>query len=542
MTIKELLYSISRREWRFVFYVAAIAMAITSLPPLYGWLVGIYNGTPWTGIQFWAPGDFTYYLSLIDQARGGALLSANRFTTTETVPALNVLWWAVGRFAALFSLGSVAAYYVFRALLIPVLGISTYFFVAYLFKKSWERLIAFVLLFFSSGLGVFFYPFFSGAAVGQNIHQVPVDMSVAEAHLFASMSYSPHFVASWICLLMSALLLLMAFDMRRPVYGMIGGTVALVLFQFHPYHAPTLYLLGGIYLLVYLLARAKKWWKQLFSFVLFVYFSAPSLVYHYITMSGSDMGREIISGSFTPTPHPIHLIIGFGVFIFLAPFGGYIWFKSRRDRSALIFAVAWIASCIGLSYAGFVFERRLLQGLSFPLIVLSMPAILLIWRRLQKKLQRRHLNIAIVVVAIFLLMPTLVLILFRYFDFYTFNRPPLAYFSASEAETVQWIRHNTPQDATFYGGQFSGGVATGWAGRKTFFGHWVNSGNILERRNEMREFISECTNAERAEFMRARDIGYVYFSPREKTIGEMSEDELFERVFRSGEIEIFKLR
>jgi len=543
MTINKLLSSISRREWRLVFFAVGVAVVMTSLPPLYGWLKGMLNDTPWTGLQIWAPGDFSVYISLINQARDGALLGVNRFTTAETVPAFNVLWWSIGRFAALFSLNSVAAFYISRTLLIPVLGVATYVSVSYFFKQVRRRAIAFLLLFFSSGIGVFFYPFFRPLAIGKDVYEVPIDMLMSEAHLFASMTYSPHFVASWIFLLLSALFLLMAFDNRQTFYGMLSGACALVLFQFHPYHAPTLFMLGGLYLLVGLIVRRKDWWKQLWVFGVFIFISSPSLIYHYLTMTSDAMGREIVASSYTPTPHPIHLLIGFGVFSVLAPIGFYLWCKSRRKISALIFLTAWGFSALVLSYAGFVFERRLLEGVFFSLVILSLPAIMFGLKWLKRRFPHKLTYCAVVaLIIVYLFIPTSITILYRQFNLYADNTYGLAYFTRSEADTLRWIKDNTPPGAAFYGTQLSGNKIVGWAERWTYFGHWVNSGRPDERMKEAKDFFQNYAGAERAQFMQERGLEYLYYSSYEKNLGEVREDDFFRRIFQTGDIEIFQLR
>ncbi|MFH1046951.1 MAG: DUF6541 family protein [Patescibacteria group bacterium] len=543
MTFRELLSSVTRREWKFVWLSAAAAVFLLAIPPVVGYVVGWRSGTPWSGVQYLAPGDLAVYLSFIEQSKAGAVLLENKFTTQETVPAFNLLWWAVGRLAAVLSLSAIAAYHVARSLLIPVLAAVAYLCVSYFFCARRERQLAFVLLFFSSGLGAYFAPLFVSSAVGERVHEWPIDLWVSEAHLFASMSYSPHFVASWILLLLAALFLVWSFEGGRWRYAALAGACAFLLFQFHPYHAPTLYALGGVGVLLSLMIDRSAWRRRAGSVAIFVMLSAPAVLYHYVVMNADQMGREIVAASYTPTPSPIHLLIGFGVFVGLAPIGTILLRRKNQLSAKHIFLWLWIGSALAMSYAGFVFERRLVEGLQFPLVVLSVPAIVWLidwWRRTDSR--RTALAIVPILLAAVLFFPSSFAVLTRHVSLYLTNDPPIAFFSSAERQALDWIGQATPADAAFVGYVQSGMQIVGWGNRRTYFGHWVNSGNYMDRRSEVVSFFSELTDSERAEFMRRHELNYVYYGPRERPLGQFEESEYFSLEYSGGDIEIYRLR
>ena len=69
------------------------------LPAIAGTLWAQRNGWEWNGRSFFAPGDFSVYLSYIAQVRNGHLLLQNSSTTEHLVPVLNIFWLLIGWFA-----------------------------------------------------------------------------------------------------------------------------------------------------------------------------------------------------------------------------------------------------------------------------------------------------------------------------------------------------------------------------------------------------------------------------------------------------------
>jgi len=540
MSLIELTKSITRRELLVVAAAAFIMMLLTSFPPVYGWLVGLFRGQEWNGLQIFSPGDFGVYLSYIRQARGGAFFLDNIFVVGEPVtPVINLFWWSVGLLARLTSLGPVAAFYVARSLSVLPLAVVCYLAVSFFLRQQTERLIAFLLLMFGSGWGLLASPFLS--TVGPSVSW-PIDLWVPESNLFASQMYSPHFVFSWTLLILSMLLLALAYETRQLRYGLLAGLVALLLFEFHPFHAPTLYIAGFFsWLALTIFNRDGAVWRRLMAFVLFVVVSCPSVIYHYFLLNSADgLTREITAANVTLTPGWPYVLLGFGLPLVLAPVG---LFLCRRNGSPQLigFLVVWALSHLVLSYFPFSFQRRFLEGAEFPLVVLAAPVIVLMVGRLIKTIRMFRRSI---IPAIGLLL--LLLVFASSIDIYTsiLQLSPDAFFSSDESLVLEWIRESTPVDAAFISSGASGHLVAGWTGRRVLFGHWVNSGNVERRQSEVKEFFGQSDNVTRVEFMRLRGLTHVLVGPEERaaTGGEFVIEPSFRQVYTVGEFEVYELQ
>jgi len=541
MTFRELVKSVSGREWLAIDIVAAIVVALTAIPPLVGWLFGVQRGLEWTGMQAFSPGDLGVYLSYIVQGKAGAPFMINLFTTEATVPVFNILWFSVGQLAWMFSLAPLVAYHAARLILIPVFLAVSYLAISFFLSGRSERFAAFLMLAFGSGLGLYAAPLFFGSASSLGGQEWPIDLWVSEANAFASMSYSPHFVASWLFFLLAVLWLVLAFDSGKVRYGAIAGAAALVLFSFHPFHAPTLYALGFVYLLATRKFRGQEARRSWSAFAIFVALSAPAVLYHYVISTYDTFGREALAANSCLTPAFWHVLIGFGALVLLALVGVALARSRRADLRQTAFLVVWVLVCLALVYSPLTFQRRLLEGLQFPLAVLAAPAALAIVRRLKTRFPFAGILLAAALFVV-LMLPSSFSVIARNIVMYAQDKPPIFYLSADRSVAFDWIRANTPDDAAFMVDVQSGYLIAGWADRRVYVGHWANSGDVAAKREDVRRFFAELDDLGRERFMRANRMQYVFVGPGERALGGLSETGRFEMVYSIGEIEIFRLR
>ena len=153
MTLKDLINSISKKEWRFVILLCIVMILITGLPYVYAYLnapVGYF----YNGIHSLTPGDSFVYFSYINQVKAGNWILRDYFTS-EAQPhgLLNFFWLEVGLFARIFNLPADLAFQLFRLLLIPIFFIVIYLFISYFFSDANKRKWALIFICFSSGIG-----------------------------------------------------------------------------------------------------------------------------------------------------------------------------------------------------------------------------------------------------------------------------------------------------------------------------------------------------------------------------------------------------
>ncbi|MBU0625631.1 hypothetical protein KKF05_04790 [Patescibacteria group bacterium] len=542
MTWTELIKSISRREWRIVAVVAVAAVVISSLPALFGLLLGAMRGLEWRGLLQLSPGDLAFYLSDISQAKSGRLLFENLFTVEATAPSLNLFWWLVGRLAAALALTPLAAFQLARVLLIPIFAAIVYIAISFFWSVPRQRFVAFLLMIFGSGVGLYFSPFFEHNTPSLFAYEWPIDLWVSEANAFMSLLYSPHFVAGWTLIILTTLMLLLAFSTGCSRYAVFAGLAALLLFSFHPFHAPTLYATALTFLCFMALARRFKW-RDWLNVVVFILISFWSFAYHVWHLWSDDFSRQLLGLNTMITPSPLQLLIGFGVVSVLAPAGLWI---IRRQTPLInqLFLSAWIVSTALLVYSPVFFQRRMLQGLEFPLVILAVPTIFAALNWLERHGRPRWFNPRLTLVALFFVvcLPSTFAVIAGSCRLFFTNQPPIFYFTPTERQALDWINQNTPVDAAFMSSVESGNSIVGWADRRVFVGHWSNSGDVVGQTKIMQRFFAGLDDQQRADFMRQQGIDYVFVGPSERRLGFLSDNAVFARVYFAENIEIFYLR
>ncbi len=532
-------------ERRLVFIVAAIAMVLTSIPVVEALIVARNHGVVWTGREYLSPGDLAVYLSSIAQAKRGALLIANAATTERLVPILNIFWLSVGLFARLFSLGSLAAYHLARLLLIPALAFVAYRCCAFFLPSRSSRIAAFLLFMFGSGLGLYASLVLPAAVPAAGQYQWPIDLWVGESNAFLSMMYSPHFVASLALLLAAMTLLAAAYEKSSVKLGAFAGLVGLVLFEFHPYHAPTFYAVGLLALLLRAArrhARPAEW----LAYAAAVAISAPSVAYQYWLTHATADGAFMLGNGVTLTPAPWHVMIGFGVISVLWIPGYIIARKTAPDRRGRWdFLLAWVIAQALLIYAPLAFQRRLLEGLEFPLVILSTVALAAIVRAALRapKYSKVFLMSYGLLAAIALFLPSTFAAVARGVSTYADPRPSRFYFSAEYADALRWLQEKTPTDAVVLASVTDGNDIIGWAERTTYAGHWANTLDLDRKEDEIARFFGASSDAERAQLLEKSGATYVFWGPRERAFGgAFKSGMMLGSAYKSAHIEIFEVR
>lgn len=535
--------SMSEGERRTVLGIASIIALLGLVPAIVGISWAQRHGWEWNGRSFLAPGDYAVYLSYIAQAKQGHLLMQNAATTEALVPVLNIGWLLVGWLAKLLWLTPNVAFIVARALLVFPFAAVAYLTVAYVFTDVRSRVTAFTLFMLGGGMGLWPAPFMGSPQVVDGIYNWPIDLWVAEANAFTSAIYSPHFTASWTFLLLALFLLLIAYETGRSRYGVYAGLSALALFQFHPFHAPTLWAVGFTAVVALTLTdrfRARQW----LAYVWFVLVSLPAVAYHYWLTHWTANAEFMLHNNVNLTPALPFVIVGLGAVSVLAVVG---WYAERRkrtatmSRTALLFFATWALTQLALCYSPLVFQRRLLEGLQFPLVMLSLPALVLIGRHRVFNGPLRPLAITLAGVLIFL--PSSFSGVVRNLEASSApSVPALSFFGRDEADMLAWIRKNTPEDAVIMSSGSLGNDVMGWGERYTYVAHLMNTVDMQTKLYLVRDFFHSMHDDARKMFVKANGIDYVLVGPSERSYGgTLSNSTWLWHAYSSGNFDLYKV-
>ncbi len=437
-TIRSIFKQISKAEWKIVglFSIIAIILTSISLVPL----LWSPNDLHWTGIRSLTPVDYNVYYSYIHQVKTGHWLIFDHLTTeAQPLGLLNIFWLGTGLLAKLFNLSPIVIFQLTRILLIPIFTILAYLFISYFIKEKFKRYWALFFTLFSSGLGVYI----------SNIDEVTntagsmkfyfsraSDLWMTEGTIFNTLMNSSHMTAALILIIAIFLLLILAFDSLRYRYSIIAGCLSLLLFNFHPYQLPTIFFVPLLYAIMLAVFYKKNIWSLAKHYFLSCLITAPSILYHFYTMTDSFLGARAYQNQTVSSPL-FFTLIGIGLPGILAVIGW--WQKKNTIQSKDWFLFFWvIVILLTLYLPDWQFQRRAFLGLSLPLGILSAEG----WFYLKEKFIpfKKLLTTPIIYggLIIFLFVPTTFYNIIR--DYRYFQTPnDYFYQSTDEQRALNWL-------------------------------------------------------------------------------------------------------
>ena len=124
--LRQLVKSISKREWWFLVVTAVFLIVLTTAPYVFGWHKAP-AGSTYTGLHSLTPGDIHVHFSYLEQVRQGQLVFQDLYSgEPQSRLIFNGFWSALGVFAVAFGLSNVVAFQLARIIFIPFLLFVSY--------------------------------------------------------------------------------------------------------------------------------------------------------------------------------------------------------------------------------------------------------------------------------------------------------------------------------------------------------------------------------------------------------------------------------
>ncbi len=523
------------KEAAFLIGAALIAIVFASVPMAHAILTADARGKVWNGDEVISFLDTPVYYSYIDQAADGAWLLQDRFTGEPVLPYVNVFWIFVGRVARWFRLLPVEAYHAVRLSLIPALVVTAWMAIGAFIPEKRRRVTAFLIFIFGSGIGAFWTGFDLRMPLGLPQLKLPVDLWAPETQAFMSMLFSPHFIASMILLVGTLAVMasaLMCPALRRAV---VAGAMGALLLSFHPYHFPVVWGVPAAWLML-LRKRRLLDPARIRAFVIYVAISLPPVAYYALMpLLDPHWGELNLTGQ-TLSTAPWLIAAGLGLTVILAPIG---YRKMKRENSTDIrwdFLAVWAVVQSFLMYAPLLFQRRLVEGLSFPLAILAAPAL---ESALGKLRSIPRAGAIAVVAAVF--ASSNALSVARDIKMQTLNDPPVFYLSRGEAEAIGWLRGRASPGTAVLSSGNAGNVLAGLCRCQVYIGHWNLTLDELKKEKEVSDFYRSMSDAERLRFLENHGIAYVWYGPVERQASSLREDGVLKEAFSNEDVKIFRI-
>jgi hypothetical protein len=540
--------------------VAALTVALSSIPTAVGYLSQSPERVFVGAVYDWE--DYYSHLAKMQQGAQGQWLYRDLFTSEDHPGAyINTFYVALGHLAAVAGLSPVLVYHVARLLCAITLLLVAYWFAACFISEQGVRRMAYALLCFSSGLG-WLVLLITGSFTLLGV--TPVDFWFIEMYTFFTVLTFPH-----TCLAMALHLLAFAW-MVRLLWGKGGwrnwlaaGGVALILAVIHPYSVLPLDAALFLWWLYCLVRQCGVALRRLPWLIGFCALPLPLVVYGYRAIAANPVLSAWQAQSTTLSPSPLHYVLGYGLVLALAVWGGVLAVRvtvgnrgvgDGEDRPYGVALVLWLFAVAPLLYAPVFFslQRRMIEGVHVPLCVLAAVGLkdgllpIVQRSRLAGWLARcgyprprfRRL------VGGFMLafsVPSTVYLLVSLSLGAAGGYEPL-YYSRDEVSAVCWLGQHTTPDDTVLASYEVGGYIPAHIGQRVFWGHWAESIHLPQKRAEAEAFYSASAFDRRA-FLARYGIVYVFHGPRERAMGDFDPAlaAYLAPVFRQGDVAIYRV-
>ncbi len=535
---------ISLREWKLVGLFSLIIITITFLPNLVGIFSAPGNSLFW-GLQTVNPRDTPIYYSWIEQAKDSHLLFKNLYTS-EIEPRFifDPFWLGVGLFAKIFSLSGFAAYQLTRIFLIPVFLAIAYIFISYFFPDPKKRLLCFVFLIFASGISGWVWPLVELGFL--KIWPPPIDLWSIESSTFYTLYHSPHFIASLLLTVLIFFLILKSFEKQKYLYSLSAGFSALFLFFFHPYHVPTVFVIPGLYIVVQSIKNLTIRWNLLKHYFVLVAISSPAILYHLWTLNTFWTRQQFALQNNLPTPPFYNFLLAYGFIFIFAIFGILTLLRKKSKTSTEIFLLVWFFAQLSLPFMPFLnFQRKLIEGLHFAMVLLAIEGIYCLKNFLDQRKTLSWLKNPLLLVPLFSLTLcfSAYYVVVRDINLYL-NPKSFVFLKKENLAAMVWLKNNTPEESIIFSSYDNGNIVPAFARRTVYLGSTGNTAAAGDKTMQVELFFQRYSELARAAFLKKNDIDYLFYGQEEKGLGDFKPEEAsyLEKVYQNSEVTIYKVK
>lgn len=537
---------LGKREIGVVIGIALVVLTASSLPYALGYCCAP-EGLEFGGFVVDLDDSFSYVAAMqqgIDDGWRYLVL----FTPEDHPGAyLHTFYLALGKLSALLGLSPLQMYHTGRLGCGLLLLVTAYFFLSLFLESRDERIVAYFLVCFSSGLG--WVVLLTGSTTLAGLS--PLDFWLMDAYTFFTILTFPHSAAAVTLLLLFLTLALRHIETPR-LWTLILGIVSLLcLCMIHPF---TALLVDGILLMywVFLMVHRRTVpGREGLSSAIWFLAPLPLIAYYFSAFTGDPVLTNWSIQNVLPSPPITHLLLGYGILSPLALAGAIYLLREGQERRLLL--VAWVVAAVILLYIPFTLQRRMVEGLHIPLCILAtvglfeylVPLVtrsaqvqrLALWRDYQSEGLQRLFLFSIAVAT----FPSNLYLVTGYSAAVLSHHPTL-YYECDEVEAVDWLRENTSPTDTVLASYRIGRYVPARAGNRVFIGHFHETMHLEAKEGLAESFFQDKSGDDaRRRLLSDYGIRYVFHGPAEKEMGgfDPSEASYLTQVYANESVAIY---
>jgi hypothetical protein len=532
--------------------VALAVLLVTSLPYLVGWVTSTHERI-FTGFIIDVEDIYSYLAKMQLGHRGEWQYRILLTSEPHSGAYLYIFYIALGHVTRWVHADLVLAYHAARLASGLIFLLTAYRFVAFFLSQASERLLAFTMVCWSSGLG-WLALLLTGSYKMGGI--TPVDFWLIEMYGYFTVMLFPHTCVALTCLLLAFILSLRFIEEARWPYLLSAALATCVLSVIHAFMIPVVALtLVGYW--AYQFVRGNVSWGHLLGLCAVWLTALPMVIYQYLVLVHNPIFAGWQAQNLTLSPSPWHYVLGYGVVLGLALPGS--WWALRQPRRWPLLVI-WLLGVALLLYAPSVFpiQRRVIEGSGVALCLLAVPGLMhyvVPWSERMGQRVRGLIGYSakerracaspgtwVQVLLIALTLPS-TLVVIASAGLAAAAGHPDTVVSRAELAAVEWLaEHSQPEETILASYELSGFIAAR-SGRRVFMGHWAETVDLQHKRAAAARFYSSADDSERQNLLREYGIHYVVHGPRERAIGpfDPARAAYLQPVFRSQDLTVYRV-
>ena len=522
--------TVSKNEKHWIIIYAMILMGVTTLPYLFGYF---FQGDEWvfSGFVFGVEDGNSYIAKMLSGAKGAWLFRTPYTTYHQNGVVAFLPYLLLGKLASGKAIHEqlVALFHMWRFFAGFVFVFATYDFISLFIKQIRFRKLGVIMISMGGGLG--WLAILLGN--GKLIDSLPLDMISPESFGFLSLYGLPHLIIARALLLwglawyISPELMqnysvhIRSRFLKRNLHGLTIGILWLLLGLFQPLTI----LIGWFVILLYWTGIIiihhidnKAWYinredikEKFHSLILAIALSLPIVIYNGIKFSFDPFLVIWKEQNRISSPHPIHLLIAYGVLIpFLLLSLWHIWIS--KDRKGLFLGL-WVISLPVLVYAPTNLQRRLAEGIWVSIVILSLKAFIGV------SIKNNRLLTLYSRIALISIFPTTLFLLLGGINAAVHPGEP-AFIKAEEYNAFEFAESHLYKNDIVLSSFKTGNALPAYAPVLVVIGHGPESVGLSRLSPMVKQFFSgDLSQSEQVAFLSEQQVDYVFWGDSERELG-----------------------
>lgn len=463
---------VNKAEWRWALGWGVVVAAVSCLPFLYaywappagqnfsGFLVNYQDGNSYLAkMREGYDGNWLFTLAFTPEQQSGLLV----FT----------LYLGLGHLARLTGLPLIFVFHLARALSGVFLLVSVYRLAAEFTPNLAARRWAFAIAAFGGGLALI------SLLLGRNNSEAftPVDLFVPEAIGFYSILSNPHFCLAFALEAWAIIWVINPPRWNQWLVALLGGLIGLAIASMAPYLTPVAWLIAA----AALFAKRPIPKPAIIRLGVMVVVSGLFLLYAYWAMNTDPAIVAWARQNLTPSPPPLDVLLGLGLWLLLAGLGAWLVYKQQGLTSVLAACLTWLLVSLILLYVPYALQRRFIGGIFVPLAVLSGPAIPWLINQAGRARPLALAGLFILGFTSNILVLTAILVSLGKAD-------SKIYLTNDEVAALQWLEGHAVAGDVVLADERLGLFVPGWTGARTVYGHPMETIDATLKRAEVERY------------------------------------------------------